>query len=136
MGRIEEEFSITDMKHFMEILRELLSLFTTRGGFFFLVMLLHTYGMHAETLAFFGSITAIYSIIFASLEQNVCRFLCYNTVEQLAILIIAGSLLGPSEKAVPILTQNIFFSLVYQSLLCPLFSFHKVERQRTINVDD
>jgi hypothetical protein len=66
MERIEEKFLIIDMKHFIEICRELLSLFTTRVSF--LLMLLHTYDMYAETLAFFGSITAIYIIIFASLD--------------------------------------------------------------------
>ncbi|MDM8335167.1 proton-conducting transporter transmembrane domain-containing protein [Wolbachia pipientis] len=92
-----------------------LSLFTTKVSF--LVMFLHTYRAHTETLAFLGSITAIYSIIFASLEQNIRRFLCYNVVGQMGLLILAGSLLNPSEKAIPILILHIIFSLVYQSLL-------------------
>ncbi|WP_395463084.1 proton-conducting transporter membrane subunit [Wolbachia endosymbiont of Cantharis cryptica] len=95
-----------------------LSLFTTKVSF--LVMLLHTYNLWqncAEILALLGTITAIYSIIFASLEQNIRRFLCYNIVGQMGLLIIAGSLLSPSEKAMPILILHIIFSLVYQSLL-------------------
>ncbi|WP_353276919.1 proton-conducting transporter membrane subunit [Wolbachia endosymbiont (group B) of Villa cingulata] len=95
-----------------------LSLFTTKVSF--LVMLLHTYNLWqdcTEILALVGAITAIYSIIFASLEQNIRRFLCYNVVGQMGLLIIAGSLLSPSEKAIPILILHIIFSLVYQSLL-------------------
>ncbi len=92
-----------------------LSLFTTKVSF--LAMLLHACIMHTETLAFLGSITVIYSIIFASLEQNIRRFLCYGVIGQMGLLIIAGSLLSSSEKAVPILTLHIIFSLGYQSLL-------------------
>jgi multicomponent Na+:H+ antiporter subunit D len=95
-----------------------LSLFTTKVSF--LVMLLHTYSLwqnHTETLALLGSITVIYSIIFASLEKNIRRFLCYNVVGQMGLIIIAGSLLSPSESAIPSLTLHIIFSLVYQSLL-------------------
>ncbi|BEP32070.1 MAG: hypothetical protein WBIAU2_02970 [Wolbachia endosymbiont of Drosophila biauraria] len=83
-------------------------------------MLLHTYNLWqdcTEILALVGAITAIYSIIFASLEQNIRRFLCYNVAGQMGLLIIAGSLLSPSEKAIPILILHIIFSLVYQSLL-------------------
>lgn len=95
-----------------------LSLFTTKVSF--LVMLLHTFSLwqnHAEALALLGSVTTVYAIIFASLEKNIRRFLCYNVVGQMGLLIIAGSLLTPSEGAIPSLTLHIIFSLVYQSLL-------------------
>ncbi|QKX01951.1 cation:proton antiporter [Wolbachia endosymbiont of Cruorifilaria tuberocauda] len=92
-----------------------LSLFTTKVSF--LVMLLHTCSTHIKVLAFFGSITVVYSIVFASLEQDIRRFLCYYVVGQMGLLIIAGSLLSFSKRAVPILTLHIVFSLFYQSLL-------------------
>ncbi|QKX02561.1 proton-conducting transporter transmembrane domain-containing protein [Wolbachia endosymbiont of Dirofilaria (Dirofilaria) immitis] len=92
-----------------------LSLFATKVSF--LAILLHSYTVYTKTLAFFGSITVIYSIIFASLEQNIRRFLCYNIIGQMGLLIIAGSLLSSSEKAVPVLILHIIFSLSYQSLL-------------------
>uniref|UniRef100_A0A3B0JI93 Hydrogenase-4 component B n=1 Tax=Wolbachia endosymbiont of Aleurodicus dispersus TaxID=1288877 RepID=A0A3B0JI93_9RICK len=95
-----------------------LSLFTTKVSF--LVMLLHTYTLWQDCtkiLALVGAITVIYSIIFASLEQNIRRFLCYNAVGQMGLLIIAGGLLIPSENAIPILMLHIIFSLLYQSLL-------------------
>ncbi|WP_395460300.1 proton-conducting transporter membrane subunit [Wolbachia endosymbiont (group B) of Myelois circumvoluta] len=110
-----------------------LSLFTTKVSF--LVMLLHTYNLWqdcTEILALVGAITAIYSIIFASLEQNIRRFLCYNVVGQMGLLIIAGSLLSPSEKAIPILILHIIFSLVYQSLLF-VVSNSIISRTRTIS---
>ncbi|MDD9331119.1 MAG: proton-conducting transporter membrane subunit [Wolbachia sp.] len=95
-----------------------LSLFTTKVSF--LAMLLHTYNLwqnNAEILAFLGSITAIYGVIFTFLERNIRRFLCYNVVGQMGLLILTGSLLSPSENAIPSLTLHIIFSLVYQSLL-------------------
>ncbi|MGL9726476.1 MAG: proton-conducting transporter transmembrane domain-containing protein, partial [Wolbachia sp.] len=95
-----------------------LSLFTTKVSF--LAILSHTYNLwqnYAEILALIGTFTAIYGIIFASLEQNIRRFLCYNVVGQMGLLIIAGSLLSFSEKAIPILVLHIIFSLIYQSLL-------------------
>ncbi len=92
-----------------------LALFTTKVSF--LIMFLHAYNLHAEILAFLGSITAIYAIIFASLEQNIRRFLCYNVVGQLGLLIIAGGLLSSSKEAASVLTLHVLFSLVYQSLL-------------------
>ncbi|WP_410542580.1 proton-conducting transporter membrane subunit [Wolbachia endosymbiont of Tetranychus urticae] len=110
-----------------------LSLFTTKVSF--LVMLLHTYNLWqdcTELLALVGAITAIYSIIFASLEQNIRRFLCYNIVGQMGLLIIAGGLLSPSEKAIPILILHIIFSLVYQSLLF-VVSNSIISRTRTIS---
>ncbi|RDD35115.1 Hydrogenase-4 component B [Wolbachia endosymbiont of Cylisticus convexus] len=110
-----------------------LSLFTTKISF--LVMLLHTYNLWqdcTEILALVGTITAIYSIIFASLEQNIRRFLCYNVVGQMGLLIIAGGLLSPSEKAIPILMLHIIFSLVYQSLLF-VVSNAIISRTKTIS---
>jgi len=110
-----------------------LSLFTTKVSF--LVMLLHTYNLWqdcTEILALVGAITAIYSIIFASLEQNIRRFLCYNIVGQMGLLIIAGGLLSPSEKAIPILILHIIFSLVYQSLLF-VVSNSIISRTKTIS---
>ncbi|MGL9718045.1 MAG: proton-conducting transporter transmembrane domain-containing protein [Wolbachia sp.] len=95
-----------------------LSLFTTKVSF--LVALLHTYNLwqdHAEILALLGTITAIYGIVFTSLEQNIRRFLAYNVVGQMGILIITGSLLSRSENAVPLLTLNVIFSIAYQLLL-------------------
>ncbi|UPA55568.1 cation:proton antiporter [Wolbachia pipientis] len=110
-----------------------LSLFTTKVSF--LVMLLHTYNLWqdcTEILALVGAITAIYSIIFASLEQNIRRFLCYNIVGQMGLLIIAGGLLSPSEKAIPILILHIILSLVYQSLLF-VVSNSIISRTKTIS---
>ncbi|MDE5062619.1 proton-conducting transporter transmembrane domain-containing protein [Wolbachia endosymbiont of Drosophila tsacasi] len=110
-----------------------LSLFTTKISF--LVMLLHTYNLWqdcTEILALVGAITAIYSIIFASLEQNIRRFLCYNIIGQMGLLIIAGGLLSPSEKAIPILILHIIFSLVYQSLLF-VVSNSIISRTKTIS---
>ncbi|MGL9718695.1 MAG: proton-conducting transporter transmembrane domain-containing protein [Wolbachia sp.] len=95
-----------------------LSLFTTKISF--LVALLHTYNLwqdYAEILAFLGTITAIYGIIFASLEQNIRRFLAYSVVGQMGILIMTGSLLSRLENAVPLLALNIIFSIAYQLLL-------------------
>jgi multicomponent Na+:H+ antiporter subunit D len=95
-----------------------LSLFTTKISF--LVVLLHTYNLwqdHAEILALLGAITAIYGIVFTSLEQNIRRFLAYSVVGQMGILIMTGSLLSRSENAVPLLELNIIFSIVYQLLL-------------------
>ncbi|QCB61629.1 cation:proton antiporter [Wolbachia endosymbiont of Brugia malayi] len=95
-----------------------LSLFTTKISF--LIALLHTYNLwqdHAEILAFLGTITAIYGIIFTSLEQNIRRFLAYNVVGQMGILIMTGSLLSHSKNAIPLLILNIIFSIVYQLLL-------------------
>ncbi|MDN5248372.1 MAG: proton-conducting transporter membrane subunit [Wolbachia endosymbiont of Tyrophagus putrescentiae] len=94
-----------------------LSLFTTKVSF--LVALLNTYSFWqdcAEVLAFFGAITAIYGVIFTSLEKNIRRFLAYSTVGQMGMLIMAGSLLSHSENAVPLLVLNIIFSIVYQLL--------------------
>ncbi|UIP91450.1 cation:proton antiporter [Wolbachia pipientis] len=110
-----------------------LSLFTTKVSF--LVMLLHTYNLWqdcTEILALVGAITVIYSIIFASVEQNIRRFLCYNVVGQMGLLIIAGGLLSPSEKAIPILILHIIFSLVYQSLLF-VVSNSIISRTKTIS---
>ncbi|WP_353274529.1 proton-conducting transporter membrane subunit [Wolbachia endosymbiont (group B) of Hofmannophila pseudospretella] len=110
-----------------------LSLFTTKVSF--LVMLLHTYNLWqdcTEILALVGALTVIYSIIFASLEQNIRRFLCYNVVGQMGLLIIAGGLLSPSEKAIPILILHIIFSLVYQSLLF-VVSNSIISRTKTIS---
>ncbi|MGL9732515.1 MAG: proton-conducting transporter transmembrane domain-containing protein [Wolbachia sp.] len=95
-----------------------LSLFTTKISF--LVALLHTYNLwqnYVEILAFLGTITAIYGIIFTSLEQNIRRFLAYNVVGQMGILIMTGSLLSRLENAVPLLALNIIFSISYQLLL-------------------
>lgn len=92
-----------------------LSLFTTKVSF--LVMLLHTDNAWQNHLALLGSITTIYAIIFASLEQNIRRFLCYNVVGQMGLLMIAGGLISHSERAIPTLTLHIIFSLIYQSLL-------------------
>nr|WP_218939043.1 proton-conducting transporter membrane subunit [Wolbachia endosymbiont of Litomosoides brasiliensis] len=95
-----------------------LSIFTTKISF--LVALFHTYNLwqdHAEILAFLGTITAIYGIIFTSLEQNIRRFLAYNVVGQMGMLIIEGSLLSRSENAVSLLVLNIIFSIAYQLLL-------------------
>jgi len=95
-----------------------LSLFTTKVSF--LVMLLHTYNLwqnYTEILAILGAITAIYSIVFAALEQNIRRFLGYSVVGQMGILIMTGSLLSHSENAVPLLMLNIIFSITYQLLL-------------------
>ncbi len=94
-----------------------LSLFTTKISF--LVALLHTYNLwqdHAKILAFLGTITAIYAIIFTSLEQNIRRFLAYNVVGQMGMLIMEGSLLSHSENAVSLLVLNIIFSIAYQLL--------------------
>ncbi|QKX00812.1 cation:proton antiporter [Wolbachia endosymbiont of Dipetalonema caudispina] len=92
-----------------------LSLFTTKVSF--LIMLLHVYSISAEILVFLGSITVIYSIIFAALEQSIRRFLCYNIVGQMGLLIFARGLLNFSEKTVPVLLLHIVFSLSCQSLL-------------------
>lgn len=92
-----------------------LSFFTTKVSF--LAMLLHTDNTFQNHLVFLGSITTVYAIIFASLEQNVRRFLCYNVVGQMGLLIIAGGLVSHSERAIPTLVLHIIFSLVYQSLL-------------------
>lgn len=95
-----------------------LSLFTTKVSF--LVMLFHTYHIwqnYNEILAILGAVTAIYGIIFASLEQNIRRFLCYNIVGQMGMLIMAGSLLTQSEDAISILVLNVIFSIAYQILL-------------------
>ncbi|WCR54280.1 MAG: Na(+)/H(+) antiporter subunit A1 [Wolbachia endosymbiont of Ctenocephalides orientis wCori] len=92
-----------------------LSLFTTKVSF--LVMLLHTDNAWQNHLALLGSITTVYAIIFASLEQNIRRFLCYNVVGQMGLLMIKGGLISHSEKALPALALHIIFSLIHQSLL-------------------
>ncbi|WCR57995.1 proton-conducting transporter transmembrane domain-containing protein [Wolbachia endosymbiont of Ctenocephalides felis wCfeJ] len=94
-----------------------LSLFTTKVSF--LVAILHTnlWQDHAEILALLGTITAIYGIVFTSLEQNIRRFLAYNVVGQMGMLIITGSLLSRSENAASLLAFNIVFSIAYQLLL-------------------
>ncbi|MDG7056468.1 MAG: cation:proton antiporter [Wolbachia endosymbiont of Meromenopon meropis] len=94
-----------------------LSIFTTKISF--LVSLLHTYNLwqnYAEILAFLGTITTIYSIIFASLEQNIRRFLAYNVVGQMGMLILTGSLLSRLENSFPLLVLNIIFSITHQLL--------------------
>ncbi|WFW29873.1 MAG: cation:proton antiporter [Wolbachia endosymbiont of Menacanthus eurysternus] len=94
-----------------------LSTFTTKISF--LIALLHTYNFwqdYDKILAFLGTITAIYGIIFAFFEQNIRRFFAYNAVGQMGILIITGSLLSRSEDALPLLIFNIIFSIVYQVL--------------------
>ncbi|QOD38275.1 proton-conducting transporter transmembrane domain-containing protein [Candidatus Wolbachia massiliensis] len=95
-----------------------LSLFTTKISF--LVMLLHTCNLwqgYTKTLAILGAITAIYGIVFVSLEQNIRRFLGYSVVAQMGMLIMVGSLLSCSENATSLLTLNIIFSIAYQLLL-------------------
>lgn len=95
-----------------------LSLFTTKVSF--LVMLFHTHHLwinYTEVLAILGAATAVYGIVFTALEQNIRRFLSYNIVGQMGMLIITGSLLSHSENAISLLTLNVIFSIIYQLLL-------------------
>ncbi|OEY87022.1 hypothetical protein BIY23_00850 [Wolbachia pipientis] len=95
-----------------------LSLFTTKISF--LVMIIHTYHLwknYTAIIATLGSITVIYGIMFASLEQNMRRFLCYGIIAQMGMLILTGSLLAKSHNAIPLLVEYIIVSLFYQLLL-------------------
>ncbi|WP_333023625.1 proton-conducting transporter transmembrane domain-containing protein [Wolbachia endosymbiont of Pentidionis agamae] len=95
-----------------------LSIFTTKISF--LAMLVHTEALlseYSKVLMFFGFATAVYAIIFASLEKHIHRFLCYNVVGQMGLLILVGGLLSLSENRISCITVQIIASVTYQSLL-------------------
>ncbi len=88
-----------------------LSIFTTKISAYILLLLFQG----SEILFYFGLITAFCAVIFAMLENNMRRLLCYNLIGQMG-LIIAGVGFSGKIAAVGVILQ-IIFCTVYQSLL-------------------
>ncbi|MCC8417828.1 MAG: hypothetical protein LN588_05020 [Rickettsia endosymbiont of Bryobia graminum] len=69
-----------------------------------------------EILKFFGLITIIYSGIYACIENNIKRLICYFTVSQLGFVLIAIGTKSTHEHAIIGILIFLFVNIIYKAL--------------------
>ncbi|XVN42568.1 MAG: proton-conducting transporter membrane subunit [Candidatus Rickettsia vulgarisii] len=69
-----------------------------------------------EILKFFGIITIIYSGIYACIENNIKRLICYFTVSQLGFMLIAIGTKLTHEHAIFGIAAFLFVNIIYKAL--------------------
>lgn len=69
-----------------------------------------------EILKFFGIITIIYSGIYACIENNIKRLICYFTVSQLGFMLIAIGTKSTHEHAIFGIVTFLFVNIIYKAL--------------------
>ena len=91
-----------------------LSVFTTKVSAFILLC----FFQGEKILLFLGIATSIYAVIFAILENNIKRLLCYNLVGQMGLVITAiGFSYNTDADVCGIIVLQIILSIAYQTLL-------------------
>jgi len=74
-----------------------------------------------EILKFFGISMIIYGLIFALIEQNLKRLICYLTVSQLGFILTAISVDSPNIGY--LITSFIFIHILYNGLFALYFAY-------------
>jgi len=74
-----------------------------------------------EILKFFGISMIIYGLLFALIEQNLKRLICYLTVSQLGFILAAISINSPNIAY--LITSFIFIHILYNGLFALYFAY-------------
>ncbi|MCC8467783.1 MAG: cation:proton antiporter [Rickettsia endosymbiont of Eriopis connexa] len=74
-----------------------------------------------EILKFFGISMIIYGLVFALIEKNLKRFICYLTVSQLGFILAAISINTPNIAY--LITSFIFIHILYNGLFALYFTY-------------
>lgn len=85
-----------------------------------------------EILKFFGMIAIIYSGMYACIENNIKRLICYFTVSQLGFMLIAIGTKSAHESAIFGIVIFLFVNIIYKAL----FSLYMAILMDQENIED